>query len=469
MRTDRAGSSIGTAREAAFAALLRAEAAGAFVSALLHRTLERSRLSAQDRALVVAITMGVLRHRGRIDYTIASFFRRPLDSLPLAILTTLRMGCYQLLDMDRIPDAAAVFESVELARRHGHRGTARLVNALLRRLASEGPPPPPDPAQDPIANLTVVGSHPRWLVERWVARYGLLQTLALVSANNEPPPSTLRVNALLAARDSVLAELAASGVPAHEGRLPCSIAAEGSLVGRLPLVEQGLMVPQDEGSMLISLALAPDPGAVVIDACAAPGGKATHLAALVGSAGRVIACDIHERKLQALARRAAAMGAVRLEAHHADARRLGGLFPGVADAVLVDAPCSGLGVLRRRPERKWRARQEELVGHATRQREILEGSAGAVRPGGVLVYSVCSLEPEEGPEVVRSFLDGNPMFEACDMPQAVRRFAAESAVPRPQATAEDPGGAGELWLFPHIHQTDGFYVARLRRRGGPRP
>lgn len=469
MRTERTGPLAETAREAAFAVLLRAEAAGAFVSALLYRALERSHLSDQESALAVAITMGVLRHRARLDHALASVLRRPLESLPSAILTVLRMGCYQLLEMDRIPAAAAVSESVEMARRHGHRGTARLVNAVLRRLASEGPPPPPDPRLDPIANLAVVGSHPRWLVDRWVARYGAGEAAALAAANNAPPPSTLRVNTILATREGLLAEMEAQGMRARAGRLPCSIVAEGSLAHRLPLVDRGLLVAQDEGSMLVSLAVAPGPGAVVVDACAAPGGKATHLAALLANEGRVIATDIHPEKLAALARRAAAMGATCLEAHQVDARRLGSLWPEAADAVLVDAPCSGLGVLRRRPERKWRARPEEIAGHAARQREIIDGASGAVRPGGVLVYSVCSLEPEEGPAVTRSFLEENPLFEPEAMPEAVTRFAAASGGDEAgaQALGSGAGSAGEVWLFPHRHGTDGFYVARLRRRRTP--
>ena len=445
-----------SAREAAFAVLLREEAADAFVSILLFRTLERSSLSAPDRALATAITLGVLRHRERLDYALTPLLRRPLESLPPAIRTILRMGAYQILDLDRIPKAAATSEAVTLAARHGHAGTARLVNAVLRRLAAEGPPPPPDAPTDPIGHLAVVHSHPRWLVARWAAQWGFEEAAALAAANTLPPPSVLRVNTLRTTRDALIDALRARGMHPEPGLVPEAIRVHGSLVERLSLIEQGLCLAQDEGAMLAAHAVAPAAGTAVIDACAAPGGKATHLAALMGNAGRVLACDIHQGKLQAVARRAAAMGATCLEAHHLDAREIGRRWPGEADAVLVDAPCSGLGTVRRRPEIKWRATEDALARHAAAQQAILAGAAGAVRPGGALVYSVCSLEPEEGPQVVRTFLAAHPTFALAPLPEAFPRTVGSSPV-------DDPA-TGEVRLFPHRHDTDGFYIARLQRR-----
>jgi 16S rRNA (cytosine967-C5)-methyltransferase len=444
-----------SAREAAFAILHRAEAADAFVSVLLYHTLERSALSPLDRALATAITLGVLRHRARLDHALAQVLRRPLESLPPAIRTVLRMGVFQLLELDRIPDAAVVSESVALAARHGHVGTARLVNAVLRRLAADGAPPPPDRATDPVGHLTVVYSQPRWLAERWVARWGLEEASALAAANLRPAASVLRVNRLRTTPEALLEELRRRGVPAGHGLLPDAIRVRGSLTDRLPLYEEGLFAIQDEGSVLVALAVSPETGTTVIDACAGSGGKTTHLAALMGNTGRVLACDVHPRKLQALARRCAAMGATCVEAHHQDARDLGRRFPGYADAVLVDAPCTGLGTVRRRPEIKWRVDADALARCAALQTAILAGAAGAVRPGGAIVYSVCSLEPEEGPEIVRAFLAAHPAFAPAPMP---------SAFPR-EVSGQPIGGAetGEVWLWPHRHDVDGFYMARLRR------
>jgi 16S rRNA (cytosine967-C5)-methyltransferase len=450
------GSIPRSAREAAFVVLHRAEAADAFVSILLHRTLERSALSDADRALATAITLGVLRHRGRLDYALARLLDRPLERLPASIRTILRMGAYQILDLDRIPPAAAVSESVRLARRHGHAGTARLVNAVLRRLAAEGPPALPDPSLDPIEAIAITHAHPRWLVARWVARWGPDETSALAAANTQPAPSVLRVNTLRATREAVIASLRHRGLQAVPGQIAEAVRVHGSLVGWAPLVEQGWCVAQDEGSMLVAHAAAPRPGSTVIDACAGTGGKATHLAALMTNTGRVVACDLHPAKLRALAARSARLGATCVEAHHLDARDLASRFPAAADVVLVDAPCSGLGTIRRRPEIKWRASPEDLPRHAERQRALLEGCAGAVRRGGVLVYSVCSLEPEEGPEVVRAFLAHHREFAWDPMPEGFPQTLGGHLLEQVQA--------GEVFLFPHRHETDGFYLARLRRR-----
>ena len=445
-----------SAREVAYTVLLRTETAGAFATVLLFRALQRSGLGQADRALATALVLGVLRHRERLDWALAAFLRRPLATLPPAIRTVLRLGAYQLLDLQRIPPPVAVDEAVALARRCGHPGTAGLVNAVLRRLSAEGPPPPPDVATDPAGHLAVVYSLPRWLIERWLARWGLDESAALAAATVRPAPSVVRVNTLLATPGEVRLALAARGVRATAGLLPEALRVRGPLTARLPLYARGLCMAQDEGAMVVARAVAPPAGGMVIDACAAPGGKTTHLAALMHNSGRLLACDVHPGKLTALAHRCAAMGATNVEAHHLDARALGRTFPGQADAVLVDAPCSGLGVVRRRPDVKWRITPDALARCAALQRELLAGAAGAVRPGGALVYSVCTLEPEEGPEVVRAFLRAHPAFALAPLPPAVPRVL--NGQPLPGADG------GEIVLLPHRHDTDGFYVARLVRR-----
>lgn len=445
-----------SAREAAFAVLYRAEAADAFVNVLLYRTLERTHLSAIDRGLATALVLGVLRHRERLDWALAPLLSRPLENLPPAIRTILRMGAYQMLDLDRIPAPVAVSESVNLARRHGHVGTARLVNAVLRRLASDGAPPPPGATADPAGHLAVVHSHPRWLIARWIARWGVEDAAAMAAANSRPAPSALRVNTLRTTPAALLEAFQARGIDPSLGPVPDSIRVVGSLTERLPFVDQGLAVIQDEGAMLVSLAASPASGQTVVDACAAPGGKTTHLAALMGNRGQIMACDVHARKLQALAERCALLGAECVEAHHLDAREIGRRWPGLADMVLIDAPCSGLGTIRRRPEIRWRAAEADLPGHAASQFAILDGAAGAVKPGGVLVYSVCSLEPEEGVDVVRAFLTRHPDFAPAPFPGVFPRILAGHPV--------DGADAGQALLLPHRHDTDGFFIARLRRR-----
>ena len=445
-----------SAREAAFAVLYRAEAADAFVSILLFRTLERERLSPADRGLATALVLGVLRHRERIDYALAPLLRRPLESLPAAIRTVLRIGAYQLLDLDRIPKPVAVSEAVTLATRHGHAGTARLVNAILRRLAGEGPPAPPDATADPVGHFAVVFSHPRWLIARWISRWGVEEAGALAASQLQPAPSTIRANTLRTTATALLETLRERGIAASPGLVPDAVRVGGPVSDRLPLVDRGLAVIQDEGAMLVSLAVGPAPGQTVIDACAAPGGKTTHMAALMADQGRILACDVHPKKLQALAARCALVGAGCVDAYDLDAQAIGSRWPGLADAVLVDAPCSGLGTVRRRPEIKWRAAEADLPRHAGLQRAILDGACGAVKPGGVLVYSVCSLEAEEGPEVTREFLGRHRDFALASFPDAFPRTVGGRQV--------DGAERGEVFLWPHRHDTDGFYLAVLRRR-----
>lgn len=434
----------------------RAEAADAFVSILLFRALERQQLSPADRSLATALVLGVLRHRGRIDYALSSLLRRPLETLPASIRTVLRMGAYQLLDLDRIPKPVAVSETVTLAARHGHAGTAGLVNAVLRRLAADGPPALPDAAADPAGHLAVRYSHPRWLIERWIARWGGGEAAALAAAQTQPAPSAIRVNTLRTTPDALRAILNERGIAATPGLVPDSFRVEGAVGDRLPLVEAGLAVIQDEGAMLAALAVGAAPGQTIIDACAAPGGKTTHLAALMANDGRILACDVQPKKLQALAARCALLGAGCVEAYDLDARAIGRRWPEAADAVLVDAPCSGLGTIRRRPEIKWRAAEADLPRHALVQGALLDGACGAVRPGGLLVYSVCSLEPEEGSDVVRAFLGRHPDFTLTPFPAAFPRTVGGRSV--------DGVERGEVVLWPHRYDTDGFYVAVARRR-----
>jgi 16S rRNA (cytosine967-C5)-methyltransferase len=383
-----------------------------------------------------------------VDWTLAGVVRYPLEELPPRIRAILRSGVYQLLFLRRVPAHAVVHDAVSLARVHGHPGVARLVNAVLRQMAARGERPLPD---DPVQRLAVEHSHPRWLVERWLQRLGLEQTVELCRAHNAPPPVAVRVNVLARRPEEVAAHLASAGVRVRPTVLAEGLIVDGPAEPRRRLVEEGVLTVQDLGAMLVTHALYPRPGETIIDACAAPGGKATHIAERLRDRGRVIACDVHAGRLEVVRRRARALGLRSIEAVVADARTLGERWPGAADRVLVDAPCSGLGVVRRRPEIRWRVLPEHLPAHAARQLELLCGACGAVRPGGVLLYSVCTTEPEEGPEVVAQFLRARPDF----MPDP------DLPVPDGLPVGGDPPGVLTLW--PHRHDTDGFYIARVRR------
>lgn len=439
----------GSAREVAALVLARVDGGEAFANVLLTSAVDRGGLSDLDAGLATELVLGVLRQRARVDWTLAAVLHRPLDDLPGRIRAILRLGAYQLLFLPRIPAHAAVDEAVTLAHTHGHAGTAKLTNAVLRRIAADGERGLP--GEPPAQRLAVTLSHPRWLVERWLDRFGEGETAALCRADNEPAPPQARINTLHLAREDVERRLAEAGVRVTPTALREGVAVEGPYGARRALVEAGLLTMQDLGAMLVTHVLDPQPGETVIDAAAAPGGKTTHIAERMRDRGRIIACDVHQGKLERLAARTAAMGLSSVEAHHLDARGLGAAFRGQADRVLLDAPCTGLGVLRRRPDIKWRLRPEDIPALAALQGDLLRGAAEAVRPGGVLVYSVCSTEEEEGHNVIEAFLRSH------------RAFAREP-VTLPGGVAGAAGPDGAAMLFPHRHGTDGFFIARLRRQ-----
>lgn len=437
-----------TAREVALEVLHRVDADRAWSGPALRAALNRAGLAPADEAFVTELVYGTLRHRAQVDWALGQALHRRLDSLPPRIRDVLRLGAYQLAFLSRVPARAACDETVELARQVGHRGTVALVNAVMRRLAAS--PPAWPAAADTAEAIAVRSSHPEWLVARWLARFGPEETRALCAADNETPPSWVRLNTLRGPIPELDARVRALGIETQASeRLPeARRIAAGTAEARERAHAEGLIVPQDLGSMLVARLVAPQPGETVIDACAAPGGKTTHLAALMENRGRVLAFDVLPHKLETVARQCARLGVTCVETGVLDAARLGERYPAAADRVLVDAPCSGLGVLRRRPEIRWRVREEDLAAIAERQRRLLGGAAAAVRPGGRLVYSVCTIEPEEGPEVVAGFLAASPEFE----PAPIDAW--------PFATPDAPGTA---FLYPHRAGTDGFFVAALRR------
>jgi 16S rRNA (cytosine967-C5)-methyltransferase len=447
-----------TSREVAVEVLHRVDADRAFSGALLHRELERAALSAADAALATELTLGTLRHRAEVDWVLSQFTRTPLSRLPSRIRAVLRTGAYQLMFLDRIPPWAACAQSVEMTKRFGHAGTAPLVNAVLRRIASSPVQLPRD--EDTPDGIALCYSHPLWLVRRWVERFGVEETRALCRANNSQPPSAVRLNPLRGGLEAAAAALRAAGVRTA----PSILLPEGARIvesdpqARRSAYTAGWFVPQDEGSMLVARLLDPRPGETIIDACAGSGGKTTHLAALMANRGRIVACDVVPAKLAAIDRQCRRLGATIVEPRCADARRLAEAEPGGADGVLVDAPCSGLGVIRRRPEIKWRLSADRLPALAVRQGEILDGAATAVRPGGRLVFAVCTIEPEEGPAVAARFLRSQPDFEP--LPIAAWPPGVGGAPPPPAI----PGSPGTAFLWPPRHDTDGFFAAAFRRR-----
>ena len=441
------------ARALAVDLLTRVERDRAYASLLLDATLARGALPAREAALLTELTYGVLRWQGTLDWLLEAVGRRRLADLPVRLRQILRVGAYQLRFLDRVPAYAAVSEAVALAKgRGGHRGWASLANALLRRLAERRDAVPVPEMEDVAERLALTFSHPVWLVRRWLARFGEAEAAALLRADQMPAPTVLLVNRLRVDPPAVAARLAAAGVAWEASPLlPEALRVrEGGPLRHDPLLAGGHVQVMDEGAVLAVALLDPRPGEVILDACAGGGNKAARMAAVMGNVGRVVALDVSDRARRRLREACARLGAAIVEAKAGDAREASRHLPGGADRVLVDAPCTGLGTLRRHPEIRWRVPESDLARLAALQQELLQGAARAVRPGGCLVFAVCSTEPEEGEAVGEVFARAFPTF----LEEVPAGFPAHSCT-------RAPGGG--FRTFPHRQGCDGFYFIRWRR------
>jgi 16S rRNA (cytosine967-C5)-methyltransferase len=435
-------------REAALRILHAVDTRSAFSDRMLDGAHARTGADPRDQALLHELAKGTLRWRGRIDWVLDRLVHMGLGQVQPWIRNVLRLGAYQILFLDRVPPHAAVDESVKLAHQYGHPGTAGLVNSVLRRLVEEK-----DsialPEGDDAESLAAWGSHPRWLVERWLDRFGVEAARALMLADNRPAPVGLRVNRLRGSREQLIERLAAEGVEATPARFsPDLVWVAGHHVpGGLQAFREGWCTAQDESEALVSLLVAPQPHERVLDLCAAPGGKCTHLAEIMGDEGEVWAMERAEARVASLEATVARLGSHAVHVVHGDGR--GYTFPMPFDRVLVDAPCSGLGVLARRADARWRKGPEVLREMPPIQLDLLAAAGRRARPGGVLVYSVCSFEPEETTELVERFLRQNSSFVL---------ESAEGVLP-PEVVDEH----GMMRVLPHVHGCDGAFAARFRK------
>jgi 16S rRNA (cytosine967-C5)-methyltransferase len=429
----------------ALAVVRRVFEEGAYADRALHGEAERLDLSPRDRALATRLAYGVVQRRDTLDHVIATLAGRPVGKLEPAVLAALRLGVLQLAFLDRIPAHAAVTESVELAKRDSRRG-AGLVNAVLRRAAREARPLVEALPEGTPAEAALRHSHPRWIAELWFDALGAADARALMAAGNEPAEAAVRANTLQIGADELARRLP---VAAHRAdRLPEGLVLEEPFDAfSSPLWEQGLFMPQSRAAMAVARVLDPQPGDDVLDLCAAPGAKTTQLAALMENRGRVVAVERHPGRADALRRTAARMKAANVEVRTADATEP---QSGAYDRVLVDPPCSDLGTLAARPDARWRKDPVAVQELAARQAQILEAAAGAVRRGGVLVYSTCTISPAENEERIAGFLRQHADFALDDPPSDLPVWDHPS-VPRLKQT------------LPHRDGTDGFFIARLRR------
>jgi 16S rRNA (cytosine967-C5)-methyltransferase len=448
---------IAPARVAAFTALRDVNAGRADLPAALaavRPTLQDER----DRALATDLVTGTLRWQRQLDYLIEHFAKRPISKLDFEVLQILRLGAYQLLHLDRVPAAAAVNDAVAMTRRARKTSAAGLVNAVLRGLSRNThrlPLPLRPPDGDPLPYLEVSLSHPGWLADRWLTRYGFDATETWEQFNNAPAPLTIRVNRLKTDADELTRALSEHGVSVE----PARFAPDGLIVIsgnplRTPLAGTGQFFLQDEASQLVALLAAAEPGMKVLDACASPGGKTTAMAAMSGDRAEIIATDVRAARVQLLRETVAASGAQNIRVLQADLEA-GLPFAPEFDVVFVDAPCSGLGTVRRDPDIRWRRTAADLAPLAGAQFTMIGNAAAAVRPGGRLVYSTCSSEPEENEDVVARFLESNQHFVPIDL--RMEKLAAFDAL----EPVLDEGGV--LRTSPHKHGLEAFYGAVLRR------
>lgn len=440
------------ARDTAVRILHEVHEKGAYANVALARELRRAELPDRDRRFVTELVYGAVKAGDTLDWILRRYATRPLKKMEPMVRDILRLGIYQLFYLDKVPASAACNTAVDLAKKYSNVGTSKFVNAVLRAAVRE-----PEKAKFPsgkghgVEELALQSMHPFWLVKRWVKEFGFHGARDLCLFNNGEAPLSVRTNTRKASRPELLKALAEAGCEARESAwTPEGVIIEkhGALDNLLPL-QQGLCQVQDESSMLVAHVVDPQPGEFILDCCSAPGGKTTHMAALMQDKGRLVAGDIYEHKLARIEENAQRLGLSIIETNLLDAREVGEEYQAMADRVLVDAPCSGLGVLRRKPDARWNKTAEEIDALPALQLEILTSAAKAVKAGGVLVYSTCTIEPQENQDVVKAFLAENP------------EFTLENT------GAFLPGKKRDeqmIQLYPQVDGTDGFFIARMRRK-----
>jgi len=443
----RGAQKVSPARFAALSILRRVEEEGAFASVLLAYGTEH--LRADDRALCYELVQGVLRWQLWLDALIEKFSGRSAQKLDVPVRLTLRLGLYQLRKLSRVPARAAVNESVNLVRLSRLRSAEGFVNAVLRRAAREIEFDPAAEITDRFERISIETSHPRWLVERWVDAMGEDGAREFCEANNRPPGVSFRINTNLANASEVIDKLKNAGASVTASQIAADAwRVEGASALIRNFSQEGLIYLQDEASQLVAHVVGVRAGERVLDLCAAPGSKTTHMAQLSNNKAFIVACDVHEHRLrtvlEAVARqRAILAGAIVLDA------TVPLPFPHKSfDRVLVDAPCTGTGTLRRNPEIRWRIRPSDLSDLPEKQRRILANASRVLRSGGRLVYSTCSVETEENESVASAFLDENKDFERITVDAPAHLLQPDDSI--------------RTW--PHRDGSDGFFIYAFERR-----
>jgi 16S rRNA (cytosine967-C5)-methyltransferase len=438
-----------SARGLAVKILTRVERTDAYLDKLLDYELRTSDPNDPDRRLLAEITHGVLRWQSKLDWVLTGFYHGEFPKCIPQVKNAMRVALYQIMFLSRVPHHAAVNDAVEFVKRLKGTRPADMVNAVLRSIIrSIDGIRYPERSADLARFFSITLSHPLWMVRRWLARFGEEDTERLLLANNTKPLTTLRINRQRVEIDRFIALLDGGGVQYTRSSLvPNSVKVEAlPTLTDFELFKQGTFSVQDESAQLAAVLLDPQPGERVIDLCAAPGGKSAHIAEIMGNVGEVIAVDKYDKKLHLVESNALRLGLTIVSTAEGDGRTIE--LP-LADRVLVDAPCSGLGTIAKKPDIKWKREPEDLVALVKTQDALLDNAARLLKPGGILVYSTCSMEPEEDAERVEAFLARHP------------EFSKENATPfvSPNVISAD----GFVETFPHRNGCDGAFAARLRK------
>ena len=438
-----------SARETALQVLTSCRTASAWADASLNAQLTRNGLSGSDAALCSRIVYGVLQNRLLLDFYLGAYCSQKIDHLQLPLPDILRIGAYQILFLDKVPDSAAVIESVNLAKLSGRGKASGFVNAVLRKLSVHKDQLPPIPDGDELRRLSIRYSHPRWLVKKLLPILGTEGTESFLRLNNEVAPLTVQINPRKTTVPELTAELTAAGVKVrlHDWVPGCLELSGTGNPAALDAFREGKFLVQDPAARLVSQIAEINPGDRVLDVCAAPGGKSFSAAFAMEDRGEILSCDVLPSKLSRIQDGAARLGLSCIRTAEADGRVLHEDWACAFDVVLVDAPCSGLGIIRKKPDIRYK-KPDELLAMPVIQRGILDNASAYVKPGGTLVYSTCTVVPEENDQVTDAFLAEHPAFSR----ESFR-------LPEPVGETE-----GQLTLWPQLHGTDGFYICRMKRQ-----
>ncbi|WP_421384523.1 16S rRNA (cytosine(967)-C(5))-methyltransferase RsmB [Bacillus salacetis] len=437
-----------TVREAALDVLESVEKNQSYSNLLLNHAIEKYGIKGPDTGLLTELTYGTIQRRMTLDFYLAPFINKKIESW---VRQLLRLSLYQMIYLDKIPDRAVLFEAVEIGKRRGHKGIASMVNGILRSIQRKGVPSI-DTIEDPVERLAIETSHPHWLVKRWTEQFGIEKTREMCETNITAPLQTARVNTLRTSLDELMAALSEEGLSVQKSKIvPNAIVSLKGNLAKTNAFKEGLMTIQDESSMLVGHSLDVQAGFTVLDSCAAPGGKTTHIAELMGGEGKVFALDLHKHKIKLINENASRLGLGNIESKAHDSRTAGELFePESFDRILVDAPCSGLGVLRRKPDIKYTKSESDLGSLQNIQLQILKAVSPLLKKGGLLVYSTCTVDREENQGTVKEFLKENTNFQPYELnhlPETVQPFT----------------DGHMLQVFPQDFGGDGFFISCFKK------